>query len=58
MVRLTELIIPWVTVCENSNPRGFPIAIAGSPTFNVEEVPNSANDPPWNHRFEVQPGRK
>src|SRR5699024_2528678 len=35
-------IIPCVTVVAYSEPKGEPIAIAGSPTFKLSESPNSA----------------
>lgn len=35
-------MIPCVTEPENVNPRGFPIAMTGSPAFKLSELPNSA----------------
>ena len=34
--------IPWVTELANFVPKGLPIAIAVSPTVNLDESPNSA----------------
>ncbi len=51
-VMVSSLIVIWRSVAEMipvvtvppSSPSGFPIAIAGSPTFNVSESPNVAGD--------------
>ena len=40
--RFNEEIIPEVTELAYSEPKGEPIAIAGSPTFNELESPNEA----------------